>query len=90
VVGFDDIRMADFTIPPLTTVQMSQKELATLAFDALLNEVKRDTPLPGGSEYVLKTQLILRSSTGFPGDKNAKKSRASAKRAMQLAARSKA
>ena len=66
LVGFDDIRMADFVIPPLTTVQMSQTELARLAFDALLNEVKREIPTPDGTEYVLKTQLILRGSTTFP------------------------
>jgi LacI family transcriptional regulator len=68
VVGFDDIRMADFVIPPLTTVQMSQTELAKLAFDALLREVKRDDPTPDGTEYLLTTQLILRSSTTFPPD----------------------
>ncbi len=66
VVGFDDIRMADFMVPPLTTIQMSQSELATLAFHALLKETKRDTPDPEGSEYVLKTRLVLRSSTTFP------------------------
>jgi LacI family transcriptional regulator len=36
VIGFDDIRLAEFTIPPLTTVQMSQMELAKIAFHALL------------------------------------------------------
>lgn len=38
VIGFDDIRMAEFLTPPLTTVQMSQSELAKLAFEALLKE----------------------------------------------------
>jgi LacI family transcriptional regulator len=75
VVGFDDIRMAEFMIPPLTTVQMSQKDLAKLAFDALLNEVQRETPAPDGTEYVLKTQLVLRSSTAFPPDKKSTQSR---------------
>src|SRR5579862_5232060 len=42
VVGFDDIRLTEFTIPPLTTVEMSQRELAKIAFRALLNEVARD------------------------------------------------
>jgi LacI family transcriptional regulator len=66
VIGFDDTRLADFMTPPLTTIQMSQTELARLAFDALYKEVKRDSPSPNGTEYALKTQLILRSSTSFP------------------------
>jgi len=65
VVGFDDIRLAQFMLPPLTTVQMSQAELARLAFDALLAEVEREEPLPEGSEYVLKTALIERESTSM-------------------------
>ena len=51
VVGFDDIRLAQFVLPPLTTVQMSQSELARLAFNALLAEVGRETPAPNGTEY---------------------------------------
>lgn len=66
VVGFDDTRLADFMIPPLTTVQMSQAELARLAFDALFQEVQREIPSPNGTEFHLKTQLVLRSSTTFP------------------------
>jgi LacI family transcriptional regulator len=83
VVGFDDTRLADFMIPPLTTVQMSQTELATLAFNALLKEVKRETPSPNGTEYILTTQLVLRSSTTFPISHNKVKSRSSSKRAGQ-------
>src|SRR5215467_14845492 len=59
VVGFDDIHLAEFTIPPLTTVQMSQHELAKIAFQALLNEVDE----PGTNEhhnYELMTNLVLR------------------------------
>ena len=73
VVGFDDTRLADFMIPPLTTVQMSQKELATLAFEALLQEVRRETPSQDGTEFILKTQLILRSSTALPPSNNSLK-----------------
>jgi len=65
VIGFDDIRLAQFVIPPLTSVQMSQPELARLAFNALLAEVERDVPAPNGTEYVLKTNLVLRESTGL-------------------------
>jgi len=65
VVGFDDIRLAQFMIPPLTTVQMSQTELARLAFQALTKEVGRESPAPKGREYVLTTNLILRKSTAL-------------------------
>ena len=41
VIGFDDIRLAQFIIPPLTTVKMSQTEIAQLAFNALMAEVER-------------------------------------------------
>ncbi len=65
VVGFDDIRLAQFMIPPLTTVQMSQTDLARLAFRALMNEVGREVPAPKGSEYMLTTNLVLRKSTAL-------------------------
>jgi DNA-binding LacI/PurR family transcriptional regulator len=65
VVGFDDIRMAQFVLPPLTTVQMSQAELARLAFHALLSDVQRESPAPNGTEYVLQTNLALRESTAL-------------------------
>jgi LacI family transcriptional regulator len=68
VVGFDDVRLAQFMTPPLTTVQMSQSELATLAFKALLAEVEREEHSATGTEYVLRTSLVLRKSTALaPG-----------------------
>jgi DNA-binding LacI/PurR family transcriptional regulator len=65
VIGFDDVRLAQFMIPPLTTIQMSQTELARLAFKALLTEVERKEPNPSGTEYFLDTSLILRKSTAM-------------------------
>jgi DNA-binding LacI/PurR family transcriptional regulator len=65
VVGYDDIRLARFVLPPLTTVQMSQAELARIAFHALLSEVERKQPSEQGTEYVLKTSLVLRDSTAL-------------------------
>jgi LacI family transcriptional regulator len=65
VIGFDDIRFAQFVTPPLTTVKMSQTEIARLAFNALLTEVQRKKPVRTGSEYTLKTTLVLRNSTGL-------------------------
>ena len=65
VIGFDDIRLAQFMIPPLTTVQMSQTDLARIAFEALMNDVKRESPAPGRTEYHLNTTLVLRRSTAL-------------------------
>ena len=65
VIGFDDVRMAQFMIPPLTTIQMSQTELARLAFKALLTEVERESPAERGTEYLLETDLVVRKSTAM-------------------------
>ncbi len=65
VVGFDDIHLAQFTIPPLTTVQMSQVDLAELAFNALLHYTEGKGYAPPNNEYVLTTNLVLRRSTAL-------------------------
>jgi LacI family transcriptional regulator len=65
LVGFDDIRFSEFVTPPLTTVQMSQPELARIAFQALLNDVEQAAHADGRREYTLKTNLVLRRSTAL-------------------------
>jgi LacI family transcriptional regulator len=72
VIGIDDIRLAQFVLPALTTVQMSQAELARLAFNALLAELQREAPSPTGTEYALQTQLVLRESTRLVSGSSAK------------------
>ena len=63
VIGFDDLHLAQFMIPPLTTVRMSQSDIARLAFKALMNDVERKNHSEHGTEYVLETDLVLRRST---------------------------
>ena len=76
VIGFDDIRLAQFMTPPLTTVQMSQTELAKLAFQALLKEMDGASQTQRAKEYKLTTNLILRRSTGLaPSSDNRKPSK---------------
>jgi len=65
VVGFDDIRFSEFITPPLTTVRMSQTELARIAFQALMNDVTEEAASSGRKEYPLSTSLILRRSTAL-------------------------
>jgi LacI family transcriptional regulator len=68
VIGFDNIHLSQYILPPLTTIEMSQTELGRLAFQALLHDVQRETPHPKGTEYVLKTSFVLRDSTAMnPG-----------------------
>jgi LacI family transcriptional regulator len=65
VIGFDNIRLTQYILPPLTTIEMSQSELGRLAFEALLNDVQRKAPRPRGTQYTLKTNLVVRDSTAI-------------------------
>jgi DNA-binding LacI/PurR family transcriptional regulator len=65
LIGFDNIRISQYMLPPLTTIEMSQSGLARTAFDALLRDVQQTVPEPNGTEYVLRTNLVLRESTAL-------------------------
>jgi len=65
VVGFDDIRLAAYTSPPLTTIRQPAAEIARLATELLMGltqgkqvEVKR---------HLLEPELVVRRSSGPPG-----------------------
>ena len=60
VVGFDDIWLAQFTDPPLTTVRLSRTELGQQAFHALVRG--NITPVANG-EVIVDTKLIIRETT---------------------------
>ena len=62
VIGFDDIHMAQFTLPPLTTIRLSRRELARQAFEALIADIERPAAAAGAT-YGLETRLIVRGST---------------------------
>ena len=62
VVGFDDIALARITYPSLTTVNLSRDLLGRMAFEALHNILR--TKKRAGAEYFVKTELVIRSSTG--------------------------
>lgn len=62
VIGFDDIHLAEFVYPPLTTVRMSRKDLARGAFESLRSVAEK---LEGSHQrnWTVPTQLIVREST---------------------------
>jgi LacI family transcriptional regulator len=66
VVGFDDIHLAQFMLPPLTTVQMSCKDLAAAAVQALRAGIEPNHPMAAQKEWPIDTRLVVRRSTDFP------------------------
>jgi len=66
VVGFDDIHLARFMLPPLTTVQMSCRELAAAAVEALRAGIEPGHVKGAQREWPIATRLVVRRSTSFP------------------------
>jgi len=62
IVGFDDIRLAEFTEPPLTTVHLSREELAEHAFHALLG-AGAQADGRRKAEHAVETHLVIRETT---------------------------
>ena len=62
VVGFDDIAVASFTFPPLTTVRQPLLEMGTVAAQTLLDRIEERAPFM--PEIALAPELIIRNSTG--------------------------
>lgn len=60
VIGYDDIELARYMTPPLTTIHQPKDELGELAIDMLIHRLVE----PGGSQQllVLTPELIKRSS----------------------------
>jgi LacI family transcriptional regulator len=64
VVGFDDILLAEYTQPALTTVAVPRSEIGKTAFEALWAMLS--DPELQGREHRLSTRLVVRQSTAPP------------------------
>jgi len=64
VVGFDDIPLASYTRPPLTSVRMSAGDVGSTAFDALFRLIGGERL--EGDIYQVPTRLVVRASTAKP------------------------
>lgn len=65
VIGFDDIEMATWTDPPLTTIRQPTDELGRWAVVWLARALTDATPHPAGPMH-LEPQLVVRGSTAAP------------------------
>jgi len=63
VVGFDDVSLAMYTEPPLTTVTQPICEIGTLATELLVRRVNGDHRRP--RRCCLETRLVVRASCGI-------------------------
>ncbi|HOH53937.1 MAG TPA: substrate-binding domain-containing protein, partial [Fervidobacterium sp.] len=62
LVGFDDIQLAEYVSPPLTTVRQPMREMGTLAAQQIFHSINGIFP----KECIfLDTQLIIRESCGW-------------------------
>jgi LacI family transcriptional regulator len=67
VAGFDDIALARYSEPPLTTVAQPRQEAGALAVQRILERIEKRHS-GGPREFVLPTRLVERQSTGpYPG-----------------------
>jgi len=65
VIGFDDVPIARFTIPPLTSIRISGAKMGRLAFEALMAALQRERCSEANTEYVVNTEFVLRGSTAL-------------------------
>jgi LacI family transcriptional regulator len=66
IIGFDDIHMARFTVPPLTSIRMSGSDLSTAALDSLLATLADSSPDSAKRQLRIPTRLVVRHTSGYP------------------------
>ena len=65
VIGYDDIQLSAFTMPPLTTVSLPRADIATAAFRALWTAISSTGQKPvTGTNCLVTPRLVVRGSTG--------------------------
>lgn len=63
IVGFDDIDVARFFVPPLTTVRQPRAELGTRSAMLLIEKLENGLFSETGSDVVLPVKMVVRQST---------------------------
>jgi DNA-binding LacI/PurR family transcriptional regulator len=66
IVGYDNIDVAEFTIPPLTTVSQSGLEMGRVAAELLFDMIANDRDRADVADVVIAPELVIRQSTAPP------------------------
>jgi LacI family transcriptional regulator len=66
IVGFDDVDIAAFTIPPLTTVRQPGTEMGRAAANLLLDMIEEKQNRDGLEDIVMTPTLVVRQSASVP------------------------
>ena len=61
IIGFDDIRLAEFTNPPLTTIRQSKAKMGAQAAELLLGRIANGNQ--SFRQEIIPVQLVVRAST---------------------------
>lgn len=64
VVGFDDIALASFCLPPLTTVRQPLLKMGKIAAQTVLDRIEDRAPFV--PEIAIEPELVVRGSTATP------------------------
>jgi DNA-binding LacI/PurR family transcriptional regulator len=71
IIGYDDIPVASYIQPPLTTMRQPIRDLGALAARLLIHAIAESRPGEVASERhrLLKPELVMRESVAPPSDK---------------------
>ena len=62
VTGFDNIRLAQFCSPALTTAHIPREQIGQIIFENLAPDAKKEHL--AGREILIEPELVVRESTG--------------------------
>jgi LacI family transcriptional regulator len=66
IVGFDNIEITPYTIPPLTTIDQAGAEMGQTVANLLLDMIEHDQEKADVNDVILQPKLIVRQSTAPP------------------------
>lgn len=67
ILGFDDIPLAEQSMPPLSTIELPVETIAAAALDALLADIEAASRTASRPAIMVATSLVERATVGTPG-----------------------